>query len=92
MSQPDEQAEPGRTSQRHLDVEAGDRANTSATSDTAFSSGPASDVEKAGPSPSEDTDALINWDGPDDPENPMNWPKRKRYMQIIMIALYTLIT
>ncbi|KAH8893689.1 MFS general substrate transporter [Thozetella sp. PMI_491] len=49
-----------------------------------------SDVEKNAGSAGGPPNAL-GWDGPDDPDNPMNWPKTKRYMQIVVIAVYTLI-
>ena len=26
---------------------------------------------------------LVTWDGPDDPRNPRNWPKRKKWVTII---------
>lgn len=41
---------------------------------------------------SENSTVTLEWDGPDDPENPLNWPKSKRYMQVITIATYTLVT
>lgn len=31
-------------------------------------------------------DGLVDWDGPDDPENPMNWPARKRYLHAVMVS------
>jgi hypothetical protein len=35
---------------------------------------------------------LINWDGPDDPANPMNWPVRKRAGMISVLAVLTLLS
>jgi hypothetical protein len=35
---------------------------------------------------------LINWDGPDDPANPMNWPVRKRAGIVSVLAVLTLLT
>lgn len=32
---------------------------------------------------------LIEWDGPDDPENPMNWAPRKKWIVTIMLGLMT---
>ncbi|EKG15179.1 Major facilitator superfamily [Macrophomina phaseolina MS6] len=33
---------------------------------------------------------LVDWDGPDDPANPMNWPKSKRLGHVVMASLTTL--
>ena len=38
--------------------------------------------------PKEETN-LIGWDGPDDPENPQNWPKSKKYTVTIFYASMT---
>ncbi|KAM3082580.1 Citrinin biosynthesis cluster MFS transporter mrr1 [Clarireedia jacksonii] len=32
---------------------------------------------------------LITWDGPDDPENPMNWPARKKWLVTVVMGLMT---
>jgi hypothetical protein len=32
------------------------------------------------------------WDGPDDPTNPMNWTDRKKWTNIAIVSLITLIT
>ncbi|PBP21624.1 MFS general substrate transporter [Diplocarpon rosae] len=32
---------------------------------------------------------LIEWDGPDDPENPMNWAPRKKWTVTVMLGLMT---
>jgi hypothetical protein len=29
---------------------------------------------------------LVDWDGPDDPERPLNWPKRKKWANVFMIS------
>lgn len=44
------------------------------------------DVEKA-QVPSLAASNGTDWDGPDDPENPQNWPAWKRHMHIIPPAL-----
>lgn len=31
--------------------------------------------------------AVLDWDGPDDPENPMNWPKWKRHFHVVPPAV-----
>lgn len=35
---------------------------------------------------------LVDWDGPDDPENPYNWTVRRKTMVTVSIALITLLT
>lgn len=60
-------------------------------------------AEKAMPSPDfdklEDTDnnnnidpSVDNWDGPNDPANPLNWPDRMRWSHIIVVSLLALVT
>ncbi|KAF7538257.1 hypothetical protein G7054_g3105 [Neopestalotiopsis clavispora] len=53
--------------------------------------GPSTDIERdAANYDGKDPDKL-DWDGPDDPENPQNWPAYKRRMQVILVALITLV-
>ncbi|KAL1618819.1 hypothetical protein SLS56_010378 [Neofusicoccum ribis] len=33
---------------------------------------------------------LVDWDGPDDPTNPMNWPRSKRLGHVVMASITTL--
>lgn len=33
---------------------------------------------------------VVDWDGPDDPQNPMNWPAWKRFIQVILGSLFLL--
>jgi hypothetical protein len=35
---------------------------------------------------------LVFWDGPDDPENPMNWPEAKKWINIGVLSILTIIT
>lgn len=35
---------------------------------------------------------LVTWDGPDDPNNPRNWPNGERMFQTFLVSLYTLIS
>lgn len=35
---------------------------------------------------------VVDWDGPDDPENPMNWPQHKKVLNIVLISLFTFLT
>lgn len=34
----------------------------------------------------------VGWDGPDDPENPMNWPAKKKWSCIGALSVMTLLT
>ncbi|ETS87248.1 hypothetical protein PFICI_01076 [Pestalotiopsis fici W106-1] len=33
---------------------------------------------------------IVDWDGPDDPQNPRNWPSLKRNSHVVFISLFTL--
>lgn len=35
---------------------------------------------------------LVDWDGPDDPEKPLNWTKKKKWMNMMLIATLTMLT
>lgn len=35
---------------------------------------------------------VVTWDGPDDPENPMNWPMKKKWTNIAVLSILTLVT
>lgn len=35
---------------------------------------------------------IVDFEGPDDPENAMNWPTRKKMRQLVLIAFNTFIT
>jgi hypothetical protein len=35
---------------------------------------------------------IVDWDGPDDPANPMNWSSAKKIGAIIMVAFITMIS
>lgn len=34
----------------------------------------------------------VDWDGPDDPQNPLNWPRSKKVAHIVMISSLTFVT
>ncbi|KAI5808427.1 major facilitator superfamily domain-containing protein [Pyronema omphalodes] len=41
----------------------------------------------------EDSDPnIVWWDGPNDPENPMNWPKWRKYIAVAIVSSITFIT
>lgn len=35
---------------------------------------------------------LVEWDGPDDPEMPLNWPKSTRWFNVLLVACITFLT
>lgn len=35
---------------------------------------------------------IVDWDGEDDPEKPLNWPSRKKWTYIILLSALTLLT
>jgi hypothetical protein len=56
-----------------------------------FSANSREDEQHAKASPEPDTkDNIVDWDGPDDPQNPMNWPSWKRLLQVIFASVFLL--
>ncbi|KAI5920636.1 major facilitator superfamily domain-containing protein [Camillea tinctor] len=37
-------------------------------------------------------DGYVDWDGPNDPENPMNWSESKKWTNIVILSLMTIVT
>lgn len=35
---------------------------------------------------------MVYWSGPDDPENPMNWSDKKKWLNIATLSVMTLVT
>jgi hypothetical protein len=35
-------------------------------------------------------DNIVDWEGPDDPQNPRNWPAWKRIIQVVCAAAFLL--
>ena len=35
---------------------------------------------------------LVTWDGPEDPDNPKNWPRKKKWLATITVSLFTFIS
>ncbi|ETN43755.1 uncharacterized protein HMPREF1541_02914 [Cyphellophora europaea CBS 101466] len=35
---------------------------------------------------------LVTWDGKDDPRNPLNWPRRKKWMSTVLVSSFTFIS
>ncbi|PVI00283.1 MFS general substrate transporter [Periconia macrospinosa] len=53
------------------------------------------DGTKTSPPPQETQDSdpdIVDWDGPDDPENPQNWPSRKKWGLVAILGTVTLVT
>lgn len=48
-------------------------------------------LEKDAGNKAQDGD-VVDWDGPDDPENPMNWSNNKKWLNIVLISALTLVT
>ena len=47
-------------------------------------------IEKQSPVGQQTKDNIVDWDGPDDPQNPMNWPTWKRLIQVILASTFLL--
>lgn len=49
--------------------------------------------EEATNDKSEDSDPnIVDWDGPDDPENPMNWSLSKKNINVLLVSVFTFLT
>ena len=35
---------------------------------------------------------IVDWDGEEDPENPLNWPPRKKAVNIALLSCLTFVT
>jgi hypothetical protein len=44
------------------------------------------------PDPEENDPDIVDWDGPDDPRNPMNWPRWMKVLNCAVISSYTFVT
>ncbi|KAF7800103.1 hypothetical protein EIP86_011347 [Pleurotus ostreatoroseus] len=54
---------------------------------------PETTSSKAKPSASPEDDVLIvDWDGPDDPENPKNWPERRKWAAALAVSAFAFIS
>jgi hypothetical protein len=43
-------------------------------------------------SPSSSNADIIDWKGPDDPELPINWPRAKKWRNVLLVATLTFLT
>jgi DHA1 family multidrug resistance protein-like MFS transporter len=64
------------------DLEKGEDANRTAEDEPIPAAAPAQDAPPKDPN-------LIDWDGPDDPENPMNWSRSKKWITTTMLGIVT---
>ena len=72
----------------NADLEKGEQSNVGSThSDdrTLGAEAPAREGEETDPT-------IVDWDGPDDPANPMNWPEGRKWGLIAVLAAVTLVT
>lgn len=71
----------GIVNERDLDVEQGQQ--------------PQAELEKsrtAQSNRSRQDSKLVQWDGPDDPDNPKNWPNKKKWAATVTVSLFTFIS
>lgn len=61
------------------DIEKGERSDSVSSEE---------EVEEA----NDDDPNIVFWDGPDDPQNPMNWPFSKKWGTVIMVSGITFLT
>jgi hypothetical protein len=53
------------------------------------------DIEKGGAATKAETERdpnLVDWDGPDDPASPPNWPDKQKWLNITVLSILTLVT
>ncbi|KAH8788467.1 major facilitator superfamily domain-containing protein [Diaporthe sp. PMI_573] len=64
--------------------------NTSNTTSDSIANTCPSDAQRG---PVQDADpALVDWDGPNDPQNPQNWPKSRKYVNLALMSILTVIS
>lgn len=72
-----------------MDVEKGEPSNAMSTN----SEDPTlTEREGVGRHEEEDDPNIVFWDGPDDPENPMNWTMKQKWGIIALLSVVTLVT
>lgn len=83
------------TAQRDVDVEKGISPNASdlegATIRPESRQEPEENTHDADKEADQDPN-VVDWDGPDDPENPQNWPMKKKWFNIATISMLTFVT
>ena len=71
----------------NADLEKGVRSDASSTT--------TDDRTLGGEAPNQEAERdpnIVDWDGPDDPENPLNWPEKKKWSLIACLGAITLVT
>jgi multidrug resistance protein len=61
-------------------------------SETDVEAAPVSDADKTQLTQQKNDPNIVDWDGEDDPEMALNWPARRKWTYIIMLASLTLLT
>jgi hypothetical protein len=64
-------------------------SKTESSSETALETGMAAIDESK---PVEHDANIVDWDGPGDPANPVNWPGSKRWAHVVIVSLLGLVT
>jgi len=77
--------EPGGTASVHSRVSHSDDVESSPGHETTGSD--STTEEKAPEDPN-----IVDWDGPDDPANPMNWSSTKKIGSITMVTFLTMLS
>ena len=44
------------------------------------------------PTPTGEDNGLVSWDGPQDPENPLNWSWQRKWVATILVSCFTFIS
>lgn len=80
----------------NFDVEKGEQSDLDGATIQAHSergvSTHSGNQEKAIVEETEQDPNIVDWDGPDDPENPMNWPDKKKWLNVAVLSILTIIT
>ncbi|KAL2871461.1 MFS transporter [Aspergillus lucknowensis] len=50
------------------------------------------EAEKSGTATSDPDPKLVTWNGPDDPDNPKNWPMSKKWAIVVTVSCFTFIS
>lgn len=74
----------------NVDLEKGAQSNAVSTHSNAPTLAEKGDAAEEGQE--ENDPNIVDWDGPDDPQNPMNWTEKKKWSNIATLSLVTLIT
>lgn len=49
------------------------------------------DEEAAKPPTHKSEDDVVDWDGPDDPKNPLNWSGTKSFGHVVIVAVLSMV-